>query len=863
MRACTYCHQLLSEGDSVCPRDGAAAREVQLARVPGQLHARFPAIEPFACGATGSSFLAVQSQSGFRGLLKILAPEVAASAAERTRLKRELRKQTTLTNNALARIIDGGEIGNDLWLFRDFVAGESLAVRLRQGPLQVPEALAIAAQVASALDEVHRQGLLHRDIKPGHVLLTPRIDVVPLVTVIDAGVAARLPSDSVFELLGTPAYVAPEVIAGKPASFRSDLYALGCMLHEMLTGAPPFVADTVAAVLALHRDQEPMEVDVEVPAPVRALLGSLLAKEPRRRPFSAQQVRRTLDPYLPATTPEASSGTRTLAGNIAAPRSSEPELGRVTPAPKGAAPSSQPARRSSTPKFPAARGAPPPPVPAGFAKQEQPTQELDLADVVAPSPLTQELDLADVVVPSSLMLMVDEVEVEPPTFSDLESTRLMVTPVRAEPAPTVTDGAPAQLMPPEVVTAPAPSIEAPHAPAPEAASLVEPAQTAAEPSAPAARPAVHFDVESLFDDDLDSAKQPVITSPPPPAARSSAPAVVRRSSVPPPVFAPGAPISAPAAAPLSSSSASPSRSRTPAPPPMAAASASSSESAPPAADPEGTVVMVRKPVPARSNRSKQMFGAAALLLLIAAVVVLRSGGREQPSRSEPASPAARPPTAAVDDSVAPKPAAAPSGAPAASADTAAVAPAPSGAAEAAPVAAAKGAAPAADTAAAQKPASAEPAPADVAPARPGAEASETAAAKAARAGTAPVRYKAPPVAEPGVDYKAKGRELFQAGKYKEAALTYERATQQTPSDAGAFAGLGASCLSSNQPDKAILAYQRAVQLKPDASGFHAALARAYMQKNDRGRAVAAYKKALALDPNNQAAKTALAVLASQ
>src|SRR4051812_35902003 len=123
MRVCSYCHQLVADGEATCSRDGAVARDATFARVPGQVLARFPAVEPFAHGGTGSVFLAVQAQSGYRGLLKILAPEMAKSPAERTRLKRELRKQTALTNNALARIIDGGEVGNDVWLFRDFVQG--------------------------------------------------------------------------------------------------------------------------------------------------------------------------------------------------------------------------------------------------------------------------------------------------------------------------------------------------------------------------------------------------------------------------------------------------------------------------------------------------------------------------------------------------------------------------------------------------------------------------------------------------------------------------------------------------------------------------------------------------------------------
>lgn len=834
MRACTYCHQLLSDGDALCPRDGSAPHEVELARVPGQLHARFPAIEPFACGGTGSSFLAVQAQSGFRGLLKILAPAVAASAAERARLKRELRKQTTLTNNALARIIDGGEIGADLWLFRDFVQGESLAVRLRRGPLPVPEALAVAAQVASALDEVHRQGLLHRDVKPGHVLLSTRVDAVPLVTVIDAGVAARLPSDSVFELLGTAAYVAPEVLAGKPASFRSDLYALGCVLHEMLSGAPPFVADTTEAVLAAHRDVEPKELDLELPAAVRSLLSSLLAKEPRRRPFSAQQVRRTLDPYLPATTPEPSSGTRTLAGTVTAPRVSEPPP-RMTPDPKAGARGSQPTPpRTSGPPVPpvAARGALPP-VPAAMSA-------LSAMSGMPRVEATQEIDIADVESPSSPMLTPadSDIEIEPPTEPGLEAQHVD----SSEQGPASEASLVSDVEPTRVMLRPAEFMQ------PMAAETSAPAETAhassaAADPAPAPRKAVDFDVESLFDDDVD-AKPPVVSAPAaaPPAAAPPAPA---RASVPPPVFG-SVPVP-----PLAFGSGS-------VPPPSAAVDAApvAAEASSVAPDPEGTVLTRRRASAARKPRPWGLIGAAALLIVVVVVFALRSGGREHsvaPQLTAAATPEPTPqPTAAAA-------AADQHPAPAAAAPSAAQPPQPAqpaGPAEG--TVAANPAPPAAPQAAPAAPAAA-PSPPSAASAEAERVESAKTASKAKSTGS-PVHYKSPPAAEPGVDYKAKGRELFSAGKYKEAATAYERATQQTPSDAGAFAGLGASCLQSSQPDKAILAYQRAVQLKPDSSGFHAALARAYMQKGDRGRAAAAYKKALELDPNNQSAKTALAVL---
>src|SRR5690606_1448243 len=103
---------------------------------------------------------------------------------------------------------------------------------------------------------------------------------------------------SVFDVMGTPEYVSPEQAKGKLVSFRSDLYSLGCMLHEMLTGAPPFQG-TTAELLAAHVDKPAPTPQVALPAGVSTLLAQLLAKDPRERPFSAQQVRRALEPFLP------------------------------------------------------------------------------------------------------------------------------------------------------------------------------------------------------------------------------------------------------------------------------------------------------------------------------------------------------------------------------------------------------------------------------------------------------------------------------------------------------------------------------------------------------------------------------------
>jgi serine/threonine-protein kinase len=325
MLVCPLCRIVLGPAQPTCPRDGRSGVEQAIDALPAELTERFTVVETYARGGSGTLFLADEPATGRRGILKVLHPAAAAHAADRQRVKRELVKQATLSHSSLVTPAATGEAGATTWIFREWLDGVSLAVRLaRSGPLQPPEALSIAAQLASALDELHRAGLLHRDLKPGHVVLEPQQSGLSRAYVIDAGVAAHLPdTGTAFDVLGTAAYVSPEQAAGKLVSFRSDLYALGCVLFEMLTGKPPFVGDT-RSVLAAHGKEPVPPMPTNVPSGVQTLLGQLLAKEPRERPFSAQQVRRALEPFLPEAVPsgpsrESTRAFETLPGGAPAP----------------------------------------------------------------------------------------------------------------------------------------------------------------------------------------------------------------------------------------------------------------------------------------------------------------------------------------------------------------------------------------------------------------------------------------------------------------------------------------------------------------------------------------------------------------
>jgi len=195
--------------------------------------------------------------------LKVLAPELAEDEQFRQRFQREMRIAASIDHPNVVRIHYAGEQDGLLFLAMDYVHGEDLRrLILRDGALDPSRAVAILTQVASALDAAHAKGLVHRDIKPGNVLLTIR-DGDELVYLTDFGLAKR--SSTLAELtvtgsvVGTADYMAPEQVTGDSADARTDIYALGCVFFQMLSGKVPYQRDTTLATMFAHvHDPPPM-----------------------------------------------------------------------------------------------------------------------------------------------------------------------------------------------------------------------------------------------------------------------------------------------------------------------------------------------------------------------------------------------------------------------------------------------------------------------------------------------------------------------------------------------------------------------------------------------------------------------------
>jgi hypothetical protein len=236
-----------------------------------------------------------------------LAPASGIDRAGRERFVREARSSAGFSHPNAVAVFDAGEADGYLYLVMELVDGSSVAARLAEhGPLDVDEALTIASAVLAALGAAHAAGIVHRDVKPGNILLGPG----GAVKLADFGIAKRLGDLSANltgtgQFVGTPKYLAPEQVVGEPVTAATDLYAVGVVLFEMLAGHPPFEGETPIATAIAHRDApipDVRRVRPEVPGYVAAAVMRAMAKNPAERFGLAEQMAATLR-GLPEPTP--------------------------------------------------------------------------------------------------------------------------------------------------------------------------------------------------------------------------------------------------------------------------------------------------------------------------------------------------------------------------------------------------------------------------------------------------------------------------------------------------------------------------------------------------------------------------------
>jgi tRNA A-37 threonylcarbamoyl transferase component Bud32 len=250
-------------------------------------------------GGMGAVYVGSHSLLGRRAAIKVLLPELSRNQAVVHRFFNEARAATAIKHPGIVEIYDFGFAADgSAYIVMELLAGESLSDRLRRGPMPMATAVQIARQIAAALGAAHRAGIVHRDLKPDNIYLVPdaetaigeRVKLLDfgIAKLADAGEVGRTHAGSV---MGTPHYMAPEQCRGAAdLDHRADLYALGCVLHEMIAGAPPFAGDTAGVVLGAHLHLPPPPLRLVAPhaiAELEALVLRLLAKHPSQRPASA------------------------------------------------------------------------------------------------------------------------------------------------------------------------------------------------------------------------------------------------------------------------------------------------------------------------------------------------------------------------------------------------------------------------------------------------------------------------------------------------------------------------------------------------------------------------------------------------
>lgn len=262
-----------------------------------------------AAGGMGLVYEALHEQIGRRAAVKVLKPEVAADQEWTRRFLTEAQALASLKNKNLIEVLNFGKTPDGReFLMMEFLEGEALDHYIqRMGALAPAVALGIAEQILNALSEAHKKGVVHRDLKPSNVFLLREHSGELLVKVIDFGLARQEPvklvdaalplpkaPDGASLLAGTPEYIAPEQAQGLKVDHAADLYSLGIMLYEMLTGSLPFEAESVTALLQKHLSERPPRLSTQVnnlPEGIEELVEHLLEKEPSKRPGSADAAR--------------------------------------------------------------------------------------------------------------------------------------------------------------------------------------------------------------------------------------------------------------------------------------------------------------------------------------------------------------------------------------------------------------------------------------------------------------------------------------------------------------------------------------------------------------------------------------------
>ncbi|MEO8552174.1 MAG: protein kinase [Kofleriaceae bacterium] len=299
---CPACNGSYGVNDLFCPTDGT--RLVKLVAKPDSLIGRifdnrYEVRSVLGNGGMGTVYRGWQLSVDREVAIKVIHPKLATVRSIAKRFLREARLSSRLQHPAIVSVFDFGQ-GDDgvLYIVMEFLRGRPLADELKRGqPMTVQRLVRIGTQICEALEAAHAEGIVHRDLKPHNVMLLEG----DRVKVLDFGLAKSFAADEsgitgTDALLGTPQYMPPEQILGKPIDQRADIYAFGCILYQMIAGTTPFDSNLPTnALLGMHLHDAAPPLPDAVPRPLASLVARCLAKDPLERPASAALVRMALE----------------------------------------------------------------------------------------------------------------------------------------------------------------------------------------------------------------------------------------------------------------------------------------------------------------------------------------------------------------------------------------------------------------------------------------------------------------------------------------------------------------------------------------------------------------------------------------
>jgi predicted Ser/Thr protein kinase len=330
-KVCPQCGTEYETGDRFCPKDGSPLRpktggDPLIGRVIAD---RYLVLARLGEGGMGRVYLAEHVKMTRQCAIKVMNPSLMHDSESLARFAREASSAARILHPNVAAVFDYGEADKIVYLVMEYVDGESLSAILAHGAIDPRRAIDIARQIADGLSAAHELGIVHRDLKPDNVIVASNRTGKETPKVVDFGIAKALsdsPQDALTRsglVIGTPEYMSPEQLLGDPVDARADIYSLGCILYQMLTGVQPFAAESREQMIRRRLHEAPPHVrDVlpEIPRRLDTLIVHMLARSPGDRLASAAVARDALDPSLalggwdpsmvtaPRPTPETAHG---------------------------------------------------------------------------------------------------------------------------------------------------------------------------------------------------------------------------------------------------------------------------------------------------------------------------------------------------------------------------------------------------------------------------------------------------------------------------------------------------------------------------------------------------------------------------